>query len=135
MESAVRFPEEMELANKAFVVKILRVVETFEPKDVERVETANCRIEKLEDVAVLRVEKVSKKLDVCPMVVDNVLKEERERLERSPTLVLTELTATCVIEKLLQTIVENEERPSWSAVPTLLIPTRRVLVSNPTNVE
>lgn len=91
-------------------------------------------MEKLDPVVVLRVEKVVKKLEVFPIVVESVLKAVREILDNSPRDVLTLLTACWVIEKLLQVMVEKEENPDLRSVPTELIPTRRVLESWPTNV-
>ena len=89
----------------------------------------------MEPVVVLRVENVMRKLEVFPIVVDRVLSPAKVVLERIPRDVLTELTDSCRIEKLLQVSVEKEDRPALRSVPTELIPTRRVLVSNPANVE
>ena len=82
----------------------------------------------------LRVENVVRKLEVFPIVVDNVLSPDKVVLERIPRDVLTELTDSCRIETLLHMSVEKEERPALKSMPTELIPTRRVLESWPTNV-
>ena len=132
---ALIFPEEIELAESARVLKANAEVEMDRPREVLRVESPNWSVEKFDAVVVLRVENVVRAFDVCPMVVESVLKEMREMLDRVPREVLRELTATRVIEKLLEVIVEKEENPERRSVPTLLIPTRRVLVSYPRNVE
>jgi hypothetical protein len=94
----------------------------------------NCRVDRLEAEVVLSVENVTRKLEVFPIVVDRVLNASREVLERVPRDVLTVLVACWSTEKLLHVIVEKDERPSLKSVPTVLIPTRRVLVSKPANV-
>ena len=82
----------------------------------------------------LRVENVVRKLEVFPIVVESVLNAMREVLESVPTDVLTLLTASWRMEKLLHVIVEKDERPALKSVPTVLMPTRRVLVSKPAKV-
>jgi hypothetical protein len=128
------FPDEIEETRNRRVLNVEKLGCAF-AIPVDRVESPSCVIKKLDAMDVLSVEKVVKKLDVVPIVVERVLNPIRTTLESAATPELTELTATCKIEKLLQVIVEKEENPERKSVPTVLIPTRSVLVSWPTSVE
>ena len=87
---------------------------------VERVETADSKLKKLQPTVVLTVENVRRILEVWPMVVESVLKDSMPILENMPIPVLKELTASWVTEKLLPMVVDSVDCPRTIVLPRLL---------------
>ena len=94
----VRFAEDILLAYNCSVLTWLGItakpIPPPSPIVVDIVEIPNAKIEYsvefVDPIDVLSVEKYPKKLDVCPIVVDNVLNEDREIFENVLKFVETE---------------------------------------------
>jgi len=115
---AVRFPDEIEEAYRARVLNVIPpaaiviAVDSVESPDWITIYD----VEKEDWMIVLNVEKAVRKLDVAPILVDKVLNEVRQTLDRLAMDV--DRVESCLPMSLLALVspitVDKEEIPDWS---------------------